>query len=75
MNPLGLLMAYAEENVTPVVSDFDTFLVGSKGMRYEPTPPEQARRRRGPRPTFLALATAMGSARTRATRPRRAPPR
>ena len=31
MNPLGLLMAYAEERVMPVVSDFDTFLVGSKG--------------------------------------------
>ena len=30
MNPLGLLMAYAEDCVKPVVSDFDTFLVGSK---------------------------------------------
>ena len=27
--------------MTPVVSDFDTFLVGSRGMRYEATPPEQ----------------------------------
>jgi hypothetical protein len=27
LNPLGLLMAYAEKAVTPVVSDFDTFLV------------------------------------------------
>ena len=41
MNPLGLLMAYAEAEVKPVVSDFDTFLVGSRGVRYEPTPPEQ----------------------------------
>ena len=42
LNPLGLLMAYAEARVTPVVSDFDTFLVGSKGMRYDaPPPPEQ----------------------------------
>ena len=41
MNPLGLLMAYAEARVTPVVSDFDTFLVGSRGVTYEPTPPEQ----------------------------------
>eukprot|EP00316_Scyphosphaera_apsteinii_P007806 CAMPEP_0119346668 /NCGR_PEP_ID=MMETSP1333-20130426/108123_1 /TAXON_ID=418940 /ORGANISM="Scyphosphaera apsteinii, Strain RCC1455" /LENGTH=849 /DNA_ID=CAMNT_0007359179 /DNA_START=509 /DNA_END=3059 /DNA_ORIENTATION=- len=41
MNPLGLLMAYAEERVTPVVSDFDTFLVGSRGVRYDATPPEQ----------------------------------
>jgi CRP-like cAMP-binding protein len=35
MNPHGLLMAYAEETVKPVVSDFDTFLVGSSGMEYE----------------------------------------
>ena len=42
LNPLGLLMAYAERTVTPVVSDFDTFLVGSKGVSYEvPPPPEQ----------------------------------
>jgi hypothetical protein len=41
MSPHGLLMAYAEEHVTPVVSDFDTFLVGSRGVRYEPTPPKQ----------------------------------
>merc|ERR1719409_230782 len=41
MNPLGLLMAYAEAKVLPVVSDFDTFTVGSKGVRYEPTPAEQ----------------------------------
>ena len=44
MNPLGLLMAYAEAKVTPVVSDFDTFLVGSKGVRYtEATPPKQVK--------------------------------
>merc|ERR1719169_243308 len=42
MNPLGLLVAYAEAEVKPVVSDFDTFLVGSCGMRYEePTPEKQ----------------------------------
>jgi hypothetical protein len=41
LNPRGLLMAYAEAHVTPVVSDFDTFLVGSKGMSYDVTPPEQ----------------------------------
>ena len=41
LNPLGLLMAYAEARVTPVVSDFDTFTVGSKGVSYEPTPPDQ----------------------------------
>ena len=43
MNPLGLLMAYAEENVTPVVSDFDTFTVGSRGLHYKATPPKQVR--------------------------------
>jgi hypothetical protein len=41
MNPLGLLVAYAEKSVKPVVSDFDTFTIGSKGMRYEATPPKQ----------------------------------
>lgn len=42
MNPHGLLMAYAEDCVKPVVSDFDTFTVGSKGMDYdEPLPREQ----------------------------------
>ena len=50
MNPLGLLMAYAEETVTPVVSDFDTFLVGSRGVQYAATPPEQVRRIDSPRP-------------------------
>ena len=42
MNPLGLLVAYAERQLKPVVSDFDTFTVGSRGMSYEPTPPKQA---------------------------------
>jgi len=42
MNPHGLLIAYAENTVKPVVSDFDTFLVGSRGMDYEHLPPEQA---------------------------------
>merc|ERR1719230_2510396 len=40
-NPHGLLVAYAEATVKPVVSDFDTFLVGSTDMRYEPTPDKQ----------------------------------
>eukprot|EP00929_Paragymnodinium_shiwhaense_P023221 TRINITY_DN14595_c2_g3_i2.p1 TRINITY_DN14595_c2_g3~~TRINITY_DN14595_c2_g3_i2.p1 ORF type:complete len:327 (-),score=64.84 TRINITY_DN14595_c2_g3_i2:167-1147(-) len=42
MNPRGLLVAYAEQKVRPVVSDFDTFTVASKGMRYEPMPEDQA---------------------------------
>jgi len=41
MNPLGLLIAYAEAHVKPVCSDFDTFTVGSRGMKYEATPPQQ----------------------------------
>lgn len=41
MNPLGLLMAYAEKSVKPVVSDFDAFLVGSKGMVFEQLPEDQ----------------------------------
>eukprot|EP00928_Gymnodinium_smaydae_P061846 TRINITY_DN45825_c0_g1_i1.p1 TRINITY_DN45825_c0_g1~~TRINITY_DN45825_c0_g1_i1.p1 ORF type:complete len:962 (+),score=132.66 TRINITY_DN45825_c0_g1_i1:67-2952(+) len=41
MNPHGLLIAYAEQSVKPVVSDFDTFLVGSKGMEYLPLPNDQ----------------------------------
>jgi len=41
MNPRGLLLAHAETHVTPVVSDFDAFTVGSRGMRYDATPPEQ----------------------------------
>lgn len=41
MNPLGLLVAYAEKFIKPVVSDFDTFTIGSKGMKYAPLPKEQ----------------------------------
>jgi CRP-like cAMP-binding protein len=41
MNPRGLLIAYAEELVKPVVSDFDTFLVASKGVEYAPVPEDQ----------------------------------
>jgi len=41
MNCHGLLVAYAEQAVKPVVSDFDTFTVGSRGFSYEPTPPDQ----------------------------------
>jgi len=41
MNPRGLLIAYAEEFVKPVVSDFDTFLVASKGVDYQPVPDDQ----------------------------------
>merc|ERR1712194_550960 len=41
MNPHGLLVAYAEACVKPVVSDFDTFTVGSRGMRYTPLPKDQ----------------------------------
>lgn len=36
MNPHGLLVAYAESTVKPVVSDFDTFTVGSRNMQYKP---------------------------------------
>lgn len=35
MNPRGLLIAYAEQYVKPVVSDFDTFTVASQGMSYD----------------------------------------
>merc|ERR1719203_2756173 len=41
MNSHGLLMAYAEATVKPVVSDFDTFTVGSRNMKYDSLPPEQ----------------------------------
>eukprot|EP00929_Paragymnodinium_shiwhaense_P034162 TRINITY_DN18628_c0_g1_i1.p1 TRINITY_DN18628_c0_g1~~TRINITY_DN18628_c0_g1_i1.p1 ORF type:complete len:805 (+),score=184.62 TRINITY_DN18628_c0_g1_i1:128-2542(+) len=41
MNPRGLLVAYAEELVKPVVSDFDTFTVASCGMSYEAIPEDQ----------------------------------
>ena len=34
--PLDLLMAYEEDGrVTPVVSDFDCFLLGTRGVRYQ----------------------------------------
>ncbi|CAJ1387979.1 unnamed protein product [Effrenium voratum] len=42
MNPHGLLIAYAEATVKPVVSDFDTFTVGSTNMRYSALASEQA---------------------------------
>ena len=43
LNPAGLLVAYAEQRVSPVVSDFDTFMVGSAGpFDYkEPIPDAQ----------------------------------
>jgi hypothetical protein len=41
MNPHSLLVAYAEASVKPVVSDFDTFTVGSRGMSYERLPVDQ----------------------------------
>eukprot|EP00930_Biecheleria_cincta_P039633 TRINITY_DN27228_c0_g1_i1.p1 TRINITY_DN27228_c0_g1~~TRINITY_DN27228_c0_g1_i1.p1 ORF type:complete len:448 (-),score=71.62 TRINITY_DN27228_c0_g1_i1:555-1898(-) len=34
LNPWGLVMAYSEEQVLPVVSDFDPFLFGSVGMTF-----------------------------------------
>eukprot|EP00930_Biecheleria_cincta_P095959 TRINITY_DN87843_c0_g1_i1.p1 TRINITY_DN87843_c0_g1~~TRINITY_DN87843_c0_g1_i1.p1 ORF type:complete len:798 (+),score=141.58 TRINITY_DN87843_c0_g1_i1:70-2463(+) len=43
LNPRGLLIAYAEKYVKPVVSDFDTFTVGAKGMQYECLPNDQAK--------------------------------
>merc|ERR1712106_250509 len=42
-NPHGLLIAYAEKSVKPVVSDFDTFLVGSRNMDYDHLPEEQVK--------------------------------
>lgn len=35
LNPHGLLIAYAESTVKPVVSDFDLFTVGCKGVLFE----------------------------------------
>jgi len=36
MNPLSLLVAYEEnERVLPVVSDFDCFLIGTRGVSYD----------------------------------------
>lgn len=43
MNPRGLVIAYAEATVKPVVSDFDALLVGSSGTLYEPLPAEQVK--------------------------------
>ena len=42
LNPRGLLVAYEEHGrVQPVASDFDAFLIGSRGLPYPPTPPWQ----------------------------------
>jgi len=42
LNPRGLLVAYEESGgVLPVVSDFDAFLIGSKGLTYPEVPREQ----------------------------------
>jgi hypothetical protein len=43
MEPRMLLMAYEENGgVKPVVSDFDCFILGSRGVRYKnPIPPDQ----------------------------------
>lgn len=41
MNPHGLLLAYEEEQVEPVVSDFDPFTFGSRGMSFERLPHDQ----------------------------------
>jgi len=36
MDPRNLVMAYEEDNrIMPVVSDFDCFIVGTRGVRYE----------------------------------------
>lgn len=43
MNPRGMLIAYEEQLVKPVVSDFDTFTVGATKMEYEPLPLDQAK--------------------------------
>jgi hypothetical protein len=47
MSPLNLVMAYEENNriagrrrVIPVVSDFDCFIVGTRGVRYREEVPE-----------------------------------
>lgn len=41
MNPHGLVMAYAEASVKPVVSDFDPFTIGSRAKEYTSLPQEQ----------------------------------
>jgi len=43
MNPRGLLVAYEEAGVKPVASDFDGFLLGSRGMDFAPLPEEQVK--------------------------------
>ena len=35
MNPRGLLVAYEEEQILPVVSDFDPFLIGTRGVSFK----------------------------------------
>lgn len=42
LNPHGLLVAYAEATVKPVVSDFDAFLIASKGFEYNGLCSDQA---------------------------------
>merc|ERR1712232_324627 len=41
MNPRGLLVAYEEEQVLPVVSDFDPFLIGTRGVTFKTLPHDQ----------------------------------
>jgi hypothetical protein len=41
MNPRGLLIAYEEDKVRPVSSDFDAFLIGSSGMTNDALPEDQ----------------------------------
>jgi len=43
MCPQGLLVAYAEEHVKPVVSDFDAFTTGSTCMKYSTLSEDQSR--------------------------------
>ena len=44
MNPRGLLVAYEEHgHVLPVASDFDAFLIASKGLEYPEIAGDQAR--------------------------------
>ncbi|CAJ1383362.1 unnamed protein product [Effrenium voratum] len=44
LNPLSLLMAYEEDKVKPVVSDFDAFMLGCSGaMSFEKLPEEQVK--------------------------------
>ena len=46
LNPRGLLVALEEAEigrVRPVASDFDAFLVGSRGIRFEALPEDQVK--------------------------------